>query len=505
MVFTIAQKELYTNLVSARFIIGFLLCLFLIPFSLFVSIDDYEDHLRAYAIDKEQAEESNRVRVYSALRPEIVKPSEPLSIFSRGILHNVGNKVKILLSEKPLLAYGQQTANDNPLMNSFLSIDFISIIAIVLSLLALLFTYDSCTREKEEGTLRLQLSNSIGRSKILLGKILGVYLTFLPIILFCFLSSALVILLSPHILLSSGEWSRVAVIFIFILLYLSLFMFLGLLISAHFHSSKASVNICLILWVFLVFLIPNLAIHLLESFVSVPKEESLRFVLNDIDREFWKNYEEFRRTHQQPEGGHGYQYSDSDGVMEVTGSSLEMMEYTRNEMAFSEPLRIEFAEKKWPLQKAYINKLERQRDIAEMISLVSPSQLFRLVCSHVCRTDAAAYLNFLEKARLYRDEFIRFYRDNKIFSSFSYFTPQSPETFLVYEDSERKRARGEEIASPPSSYPYLDVSNVPKFQWKTSNVLVDIEKVLVKVTTLVLLSIVLFYLSFLSFLRYDVR
>ena len=35
MIWKIAQKEFLLNLVSARFIIGFLLCLFLIPFTVF--------------------------------------------------------------------------------------------------------------------------------------------------------------------------------------------------------------------------------------------------------------------------------------------------------------------------------------------------------------------------------------------------------------------------------------------------------------------------------------
>ena len=85
MILNIALKEFYTNLISARFFIGFLLCLFLVPFTLFVSINDYDGQVRAYETERKEAEESMKVWVYSALRPEIVKPPEPLSIFSRGV------------------------------------------------------------------------------------------------------------------------------------------------------------------------------------------------------------------------------------------------------------------------------------------------------------------------------------------------------------------------------------------------------------------------------------
>jgi len=43
------------------------------------------------------------------------------------------------------------------------------------------------------------------------------------------------------------------------------------------------------------------------------------------------------------------------------------------------------------------------------------------------------------------------------------------------------------------------------FQWQSSNILADLMQVFIKVAALIIVSIILFYLSFLSFLRYDVR
>lgn len=80
MILSIALKDFHSNLVSARFVLGFLLCLFLIPFATVVSINDYSSRVRAYEMDRKQAEENNKVRVYSALRPLIVRPPEPLRI-----------------------------------------------------------------------------------------------------------------------------------------------------------------------------------------------------------------------------------------------------------------------------------------------------------------------------------------------------------------------------------------------------------------------------------------
>ena len=532
MIWKIAKKEFLLNLVSARFIIGFLLCLFLIPFTVTVNIDDYDSRMRVYRVDNANAENSfKNVRVYSRLRPEVVKPPQPLSIFCRGISGNVGNRVKIWLGDKPLFATGKAAIRDNPLLNSFFSIDFVGIIAIVMSLLALIFTYDACTREKEDGTLKLQLSNSLSRHKILLGKVLGVYLTILPIVLFCYILSTILILHSPNMSFSAGDWGRIILLFFASLLYFTVFIFIGLLISTRLKSSTTSIIVCLFFWVFFVFIVPNLAVYMAESLKKVQSYDNLQYVLQDLDKEFQNKCGEYTKTLEAPDWHMNWNYrGDSDGRLIVTGNTKSMMERYRKQHEFTEPLRIDYADKKWRLQRAYLDDLDEQKNFAEMISLISPSEVFRLTSASLCRTDVASHYRFMDRVRRYRNEFIDFFRDRKIFSSFIYFTPQPPETFMTADEIVRIRTGGEfntfeelidwlkthtvtfaplrKVEIPGTKheeYPYLDLSDVPVFQWQSSNILADLMQVFIKVAALILISIFLFYLSFLSFLRYDVR
>jgi hypothetical protein len=206
------------------------------------------------------------------------------------------------------------------------------------------------------------------------------------------------------------------------------------------------------------------------------------------------------------------------------------MERYRKQHEFTEPLRVDYADKKWLLQKAYLEDLNEQRILAERISLVSPSEVFCLVCASLCRTDVASHYRFMNRVRRYREQFIDFYKERKIFSSFLYFTPQPPETFLTADEIVRIRTGGEfktfdefrewlkthtvtfvplrKVEIPGTifgEYPYLNLSDVPVFQWQDSNVLFDLKQAFMKVAALIIVSIILFYLSFLSFLRYDVR
>ena len=531
MIFSIALKEFYNNLVSVRFVIGFILCLILIPLSMIVSINDYESQMRAYEIERKQAEEHNKVRVYSALRPEIVKPPEPLSIFSRGISYNVGNTIKILLGEKPFMATGRSSVRENSLLNRFFSVDFIAIIAVIMSLLALLFTYDSCTGERERGTLKLLLANSVSRSIVLLGKVIGVSLTLLPIILFCYIMSALIILFQPLISFSAGEWLRIGILFCASVLFFIFFMALGLFISSRLRSSVTSVILCLFVWVIFVFIVPNISVYIARSFVRTGSQENLRYALDDIDSDYDEKCDEYRGTLKRPDWRmHWNMRGGGDGYREMAGCTRSLMEFYRELYQYTEPLMIDYADTKWALQKSYLDRLDKQRTFAERISLISPSEVFKLVASSLCRTDVNSHYRFLERTREYREELIMFFENEKIFASYEYFTRQPPETFMTADEIVRTSTGGRfqtlleygkwahthngdfsplwKVPIPGTSlddYEPLDLSNVPKYQWKPSTISDELKMSFGKLAALAFACILLFYLSFVSFTRYDVR
>ncbi len=535
MVWHIAKKDFLGNIVSARFIIGFVLCLFLIPFSILINIDDYQDQVRLYHMDRDSAETAFKsVRVYSKLRPEVVKPPEPLSIFSKGISENVGNRVKIWLGEKPMLAEGRAKIRDNPLLNAFFSIDFAGIIAIIISLLALIFSYDICTREKEDGTLRLQLSNSLSRAKLLTGKVMGVFLTLLPILAFCYLLSALIILVSSGISFAGHDWSRIVLLFIASLIYAAVFVFVGLFISTLFKSSVSSIVVCLFFWVFFVFIVPNLSVYLADKFVRVESRDNLNLVINDLNKEFGDKGREYQKSLEKPDWGMQWiSMGGVDGGEEKYGCTRSFYERDRLLNIYAEPMRIEYADKKWAHERAYLDSLEHQRKVSERISLVSPTALFRLVGSAICYTDVESHQKFMERTRQYREEFIHCLQNKNVFSSFSYFTPEPPQSYLTADQIVERRTGGEfktlktldewsskqpsfrdffkklgKVPIPgtsPENYGYLNVSDVPAFKWQRKYFLTGLQSSIIYISTLIVESILIFYLSFVGFIRYDVR
>ncbi len=536
MILSIALKEFHNNLLTARFTIGFLLCLFLIPFSLVVNLKDYREQLNAYEIERANVEKSYQVRVYSKLRPEIVRPPEPLGVFRKGISDNVSNKFKILLGERVFEAYGLPTARENPLLNSFFSMDFCTILVVILSLLALLFTYDACSGERESGTLRLMLANPVHRWKVLIGKLIGVCLTLLPVILFCFALSALIVLLAPQVSFSAGEWLRVAILIPVSIVFFGLFMLIGLFFSCCLRSSSASIVLCLLVWVLSIFIIPNLANSVAASLVAPPSHGDMRTANDQVNAEFRKKMWAKLRSEYNQVGPEAFVWSIEqdwdyrDIYIELAGGTRSTMDLYRQFFEFVEPLRIEYADKKWVFTKEYIDKYEVRERLAKRLALLSPTDVFRQVASALCRTDVDTRdRRFMESLWRYRDDFIDYLEDKNLFSSYEYFTRQPPETFMDFDEIVRVRSGGQfnsaaeyrqwrkeggdssplkKVPIPGTEitdYPPLELTDMPVFEWKSPSMLGGLRQSMGKIAGIIIVGVVLFFLTFVYFVRYDVR
>ena len=144
------------------------------------------------------------------------------------------------------------------------------IVKIVLSLFAILFTYDAIVGEKEKGTLKLALSNDVPRDRLILGKAIGGYISLLLPLLIPLLLSLLVLLIMPDISLGGQDWARLLLIFLMFFLYLSVFFSLGLFVSARTSRSSTSFLVLLFVWVIIVMVIPKAAVITAAQVKPIP-------------------------------------------------------------------------------------------------------------------------------------------------------------------------------------------------------------------------------------------
>jgi hypothetical protein len=139
-------------------------------------VSDYEERLKNYNGNVAAIEaEFQKVKVYNNLTPTVYRAPAALSVFSKGIADRLETSERIDLDEVSGTETGVGEANT--LLSVFPAMDVTLILKIVISVLALLMAYDVVSGEREQGTLRLILSNTTPRHQVLLGKLVAGWMT----------------------------------------------------------------------------------------------------------------------------------------------------------------------------------------------------------------------------------------------------------------------------------------------------------------------------------------
>jgi ABC-type transport system involved in multi-copper enzyme maturation permease subunit len=258
---TIARKEIIANLLSYKFFIVILLTTLLLFTSFFVLYKDYKARLADYELVRAKPGE-----------PIAVLAPNPLSIFAKGLDEAMTRSFEISRTGIDVFA-GQKSGNI--IFAFFPTPDFVYIVKVVLSLVALLFGFDQVSREKESGVLRLMLSNSVSRAKILAGKWLGNFLSLsVPFLLMTLLGFVL-INLDPGVGFPASSIGRFFILILTALVYIALFLSLGILVSALTRRAASSLVILLLIWAVTVFVVPNLGTLVARQMVDVPSVKAL--------------------------------------------------------------------------------------------------------------------------------------------------------------------------------------------------------------------------------------
>ena len=107
----------------------------------------------------------------------------------------------------PTLWDAGKHGSNNPFLNLFSSIDLVFIFQGILSLLALVFAYDTLAGERERGTLRLVLTHPVRHGQILFAKYISGMICLLIPLLMCVLLVLIMLTTSASVFLSTADFS----------------------------------------------------------------------------------------------------------------------------------------------------------------------------------------------------------------------------------------------------------------------------------------------------------
>jgi ABC-type transport system involved in multi-copper enzyme maturation permease subunit len=265
----LVQKECAEQILSSRFVFGAVLSLLLCSLAATIRSQEYiranheesEYNQRWLASIYEQVQRDESVQV------DGVRTLPPLAVLSTGL--EPLTPVRFSCTKEGL-RFGEGRAAKTPTDALFGQLDLAFVVGTLLSLLAIVLTFDSVTRERDEGTLSLVLSYPIRRPLLIAAKITAA----IGSLTLCLLPSiAISLLISMAFGMPVGPIARWAAFFAASVAYLLVFTAAGVLISASVKQSSHAAVIAVFAWALPVFAAPRI-ISLIVVAVEPPTQEN---------------------------------------------------------------------------------------------------------------------------------------------------------------------------------------------------------------------------------------
>jgi ABC-type transport system involved in multi-copper enzyme maturation permease subunit len=474
MIAELIQKEIKVNLLTARFAAGLIFSVVVFAGGAMVFCLEYKSQLEDYQYHRSAEDAvlsaSSQVlqRLYTT-RFRLVKEPRLSQFFASGSETRYPRTLAItpsvmgrggLFSASDLNAQKQNYMLERPQ-----DFDLVFVVGIVLSFLVIVLSFDAISGDREQGTLRQQLSTSTSRAQILMAKYSAILvLLLIPVISGSICSIAIVhAFLGKNLLVLFPTQSLLNGILGF--LYLSLFIWLALWLSAAFPKPSTALAVLLLFWTFVTTLSPFLGSMLASRVYPIESEEN------------------FQRR---------FQVAIQEATLKLPQQAVEVSMGKRNEDDVDWTAAEEgFAQAEQVMANYFmdhLNQLLGQADFAESVNFFSPLGTYRQASECLSNTGLRYHKKFIDAAMRYRGTFKDFIREQD---------SRDPES--------RHRMIWHPMFTSLSKRP-VDPRLIPVFTSPPPAVSVDdVRGALPSIAYLFVLNFAFFFLALGTFVRADVR
>lgn len=386
----------------------------------------------------------------------------------------------------------------------------------MMSLLALLFSYNAISGERERGTLNLMMSNAVPRSTLLLGKYIGSIVSLL--LPFCIsFTVVLLVIQGDGITFSKEEFIAISLVFLISLIFVSLFFTLGMLFSTVAQESATALMFSLFSWVMLAMIIPNASVFIASQLRDIAPKRQLISQENAIWDEFSEKISLYKAENEPKQRTVIYNIRAERGavitrvmrkkipqilenvvlhrkptpeeIKSIERKVLRDIEWRKELFAYSVPLRIDYADKVGQLYQRHFSELEEQANLAITFSRISPFTQLSNVISAVAQTDLATHMRFLNALRQYRRQFIR-YLEEKTDKFFSIRWFNDEENIKWFNDEKEAG---------------VDIADMPRFELPRESFPSALKRGMIDIVLLFTLNILFFMGAYVYFLKSDLK
>ncbi|MBB4802796.1 ABC-2 type transport system permease protein [Flavobacterium nitrogenifigens] len=318
------------------------------------------------------------------------RKSTPLSVFEFGMEPFFGNAIF-------LEAHKQNTANfsEAGFSNSMLRFGEISIamvLQVLLPLLIFFIGFNSIAYERENGTLKILLTQGINWKQLLFGKIFGIasviMLLFIPTIIVL----VLVWLFLQDFTITADETVKMILFILFHLAYLLFFCVIAVLISAVSKTSKKALITLIGIWLLFTIILPRTTQAIGAYIYEAPSKIQFN---SDIEKDILKQGDSHN-----PNDPHYKAIKDSL-LRAYKVDSVQKLPFNYSGFIMTEGEKISsriYNEHLAELLQIY----KKQNSFSKTVSFLNPYIAIKNLSMGLSNTDYESYVDFQKQAEDYR-------------------------------------------------------------------------------------------------------
>jgi ABC-type transport system involved in multi-copper enzyme maturation permease subunit len=459
MLLLLIRKELLDQVRSLRFAMACIICPAVILSSVFVLTRDYKDAAQDFRTNtlmhRDQLEEYGFPHELTNNGIMIDKPLNPMKVFFRGVDAEHTQSVRISAVSEPEF---QANYDKNPVSLLFPIMDLTFVAGIIMSLLAITFSYDTVSGEKELGTLKLLISYSVPRDMVLLSKWIGGYIALIAPFLASILLGLTVVLLFPEIHLQGADWLSLLLSLLGVLVYLSTIYSLGLFVSCRTNLASTSITVLLLIWVAMVLVMPNIAPHVARMVNPTPSMQSVETEKAELQDEAQRKM----REEWQP------------WIQEARQNGTPVEEMVAKYKGLESTMGTTIAEGRAKINEHFRHAMEAQVDLARQVAMISPAAIFVITVCDLSGTGVQEQNYFRDLLKRYAGQW----------SDYAY----SKFDAAIYQGEAK-----------------LEIGEYPQFKYEPMTFRDRISETAISIAIMAIWNLVFLMGAYLSFLRYDVK
>ena len=488
MLSLVIWKELRGIIVSPKFVATFVICSVLILLSVIVGVHEYRIGVRQYEAALRLTDQAMRTQAsWMGLATNAYRKPDPAQIFVTGVnndigrMYDIGRLSGVKLKDSPY--------SDDPIFAFFRALDLSFIVMVVLSLFAVLFTYDAINGEREGGTLQLTFANPLSRWVYITGKVFGAWLGLvIPLAIPVLIGIGLVAI--QGIPLRVDMWERIVVFLGISLLYVTFFIVFGVMTSALTRRSSVSFLLALVAWVAFVLVIPRLGVMAAGEIKAVPSVAEVEAQADAYAKDRWEKHQEALTERCKERQASMAGMSEQERIAYREANSDKWM---NEDDAQRKQVQQEIEDYRLRLDEDLRNRTDEQQQLAFTLTRFSPASAYQLASMNVAGTDITLKRRYEQAMREYRMQFVQYVEKN---------AKETGNTggFRITIDSDT----GFKF-SAPRERGTLDLGGLPVFVAPQLSIAGVMSAVVVDAGILALFSIMGFAVASIAFLRYDLR